>query len=201
MRRSVINGKNDVKYENSEDDGASMTTAELLLHPVRLRIVQAFLGDRELTTGQLHELLPDVSVATLYRQVATLAGAGVLEVAGERRVRAVSERTYRLRTEAASIGPAEAAELTPEQHRQAFLTFVAGLLADFDRYVDRGDVDLGRDLVSYRQIALDLNDEELLDLLTELRAAYARRASLPPEGRRRRLLTTILLPPDPPAGS
>ena len=175
------------------------TTAELLLHPVRLRIVQAFLGDRELTTGQLRELLPDVSAATLYRQVATLAAAGVLEVAGERRVRAVSERTYRLHAEAASIGPAEAAELTPEQHRRAFLTFVAGLLADFDRHLDRGDVDLGRDLVSYRQIALHLTDEEMLELLTEVRAAYARRASLPPEGRRRRLLTTILLPADGPA--
>ena len=43
----------------------SATSVELLLHPVRLRIVQAFLGDRELTTVQLGELLPDVSTATL----------------------------------------------------------------------------------------------------------------------------------------
>src|SRR5919206_2579638 len=173
-----------------------MTSAELLLHPVRLRIMQAFLPDRVLTTGRLGELLPDVATATLYRQVATLAEAGVLAVTEERRVRGAAERTYRLRLEAAVVGPEEAARLTPEQHRQAFTTFVAGLLGDFDRYLARGDVDLGRDLVGYRQAALHLTDQELLDLVTELREAITRRMSLPPEGRTRRLLTTVLLPAD-----
>jgi hypothetical protein len=171
-----------------------VTSAELLLHPVRLRIVQAFLPDRALTTSRLGELLPDVATATLYRQVATLAEAGVLEVAEERRVRGAAERTYRLRLEAAVVGPEEAAGWTPEQHRQAFTTFVAGLLGDFDRYLARGDVDPGRDLVGYRQAALHLTDQELVDLVTELREAITRRMSLPPEGRTRRLLATILFP-------
>jgi hypothetical protein len=37
-----------------------VASADLLLHPVRLRIVQAFLGDRALTTTQLRGELPDV---------------------------------------------------------------------------------------------------------------------------------------------
>jgi hypothetical protein len=41
-----------------------MESADLLLHPVRLRIVQALLGDRALTTGALAEELADVSPAT-----------------------------------------------------------------------------------------------------------------------------------------
>ena len=171
-----------------------MTMAELLLHPVRLRIVQAFLGERDLTTLQLRELLPDVATATLYRQVATLAEAGVLEVVEERRVRGAAERTFRLRTETAVIGPEAAAQLTVEQHRAAFAAFTAGLLADFDRYLERDDVDLGRDLVGYRQAALHLTDGELQELITELRELFARRMALPPEGRTRRLLTTILMP-------
>lgn len=171
-----------------------MTSAELLLHPVRLRIVQAFLGDRALTTGQVRELLPDVSTATLYRQVATLADADVLEVVGERKVRGATERTYRLRTEAALVGPEEARRLSPDEHRQAFTTFVAGVLDDFDRYLDGADVDLGRDGVGYRKAALYLTDEELLDLVADLREVVSRRMSLPPEGRTRRLLTTVLLP-------
>ncbi|MGN6333269.1 MAG: helix-turn-helix domain-containing protein [Motilibacteraceae bacterium] len=171
-----------------------MTSADLLLHPVRLRIVQAFLPDRALTTGGLGALLPDVPSATLYRQVGTLTDAGVLKVVEERRVRGAAERTYRLHLEAASLGPEQAASLTIEQHRQAFTTFVAGLLADFDRYLDRGHPDLGRDLVGYRQAALYLTDEELADLLAELGDVITRRMSLPPEGRTRRLLTTVLLP-------
>ena len=192
----VISSENGVKNENNGLGVSRMTTADLLLHPVRLRIVQAFLGDRELTTAGLGELLPEVATATLYRQVATLAAAGLLEVVGERPVRGTTERTYRLRTEAASVGPEEAAELSPDQHRQAFLTFVAGLLADFDRYLDRGDVELGRDLVGYRQAALHLTDEEMVDLIGELGEVVTRRLSLPTEGRRRRLLTTILVPAD-----
>lgn len=175
---------------------AGLTSAELLLHPVRLRIVKAFLGERSLTTGQLSELLPDVSAATLYRQVAKLADAGVLLVAGERKVRAVTERTYRLNARAASVGPDEAARLSPDQHRQAFTTFAAGLLDDFDRYLDRTDADPAADLIGYRQAALYLSDEELLELITEINQAVSRRLSLPSQGRRRRLLTTILLPAD-----
>ena len=194
MSGIVITDENSVKNENDELDVIRMTTADLLLHPVRLRIVQAFLGDRELTTAALGELLPEVATATLYRQVATLAAAGLLEVVGERPVRGTTERTYRLRTEAASVGPEDAAELSADQHRQAFQTFVAGLLADFDRYLDRGDVDLGRDLVAYRQAALHLTDEELVEMITELGEVLTRRMALPPEGRTRRLLTTILLP-------
>ena len=64
-----------------------MDGAELLLDSVRLGIVKAFLGDRALTTSELAAELPDAPVGSLYRQVARLAQAGVLQVAAERRVR------------------------------------------------------------------------------------------------------------------
>ena len=40
-----------------------VSSADLLLHPVRLRIVQAFLGDRALTTSQLSAELSDIPPA------------------------------------------------------------------------------------------------------------------------------------------
>jgi len=47
----------------------------------------------------------------------------------------------------------------PEDHRQAFIAFVAGLLSDFDRYLARDqEVDLLRDGVSYRLMGLWLAD-------------------------------------------
>ncbi|MCI4062870.1 helix-turn-helix domain-containing protein [Micromonospora sp. R77] len=178
----------------------STDTAELLLHPVRLRIVQAFLGGRTLTTSELRAELPDVPTATLYRQVATLAGHDVLRLAGERRVRGAVERTYRLDEAAASVDPAAVARMTPEQHRRAFLTFVAGLLADFDRYLDAGGGDLARDLAGYRQNAFHATDAELAEFVTRLRALFAEYATLDPgPDRTRRLLTTVLLPARPPA--
>src|SRR3712207_9432909 len=110
-----------------------VATADLLLHPVRLRIVQAFLGERTLTTAELGAELDDVPTASLYRHVGLLADAGVLTVAEEHRVRGAAERRYRLTEEATS---ADVAGMTAEDHRRAFATFVAALIADFDRYVD-----------------------------------------------------------------
>src|ERR1700759_1895483 len=122
-----------------------MATADLLLHPVRLRIVQAFLGDRALTTSQLAAELSDVPAASLYRHVARLVDAGVLAVVAERRVRGAPARTSALRLGAPAISPAELASMTADEHRQAFVAFVAGLLVDFDRSLARGDIDFKRD--------------------------------------------------------
>ena len=172
--------------------------SELLLHPIRLRIAQSFLGGASLTTAELRERLSDVAPATLYRQVAALVDGNVLEVVDERRIRGAVERTYRLRTEAAAIDADEARQMSVEEHRQGFLTFVVGLLADFDRYLEGGDVDLGRDLVGYRQTAFHLTDEETMALIRDLRAVVASRADhQPADGRRRRTFTSILMPTDP----
>jgi len=169
-------------------------SAELLLHPVRLRIVQAFLGERALTTTELSAGLSDVPAASLYRHVARLVNAGVLQVVSERRVRGALERTYMLRLAAASIGPDEVASMSADDHRQAFMAFVAGLLADADRYLERADFDPLRDGVSYRLAGMWLDDAEYADLLRDLvRVLHPRLANAPRKGRRRRILATVLL--------
>src|SRR3712207_5234829 len=134
-----------------------MATADLLLHPVRLRIVQAFLGDRTLTTADLRGELPDVPTASLYRHVGVLAEAAVLAVVGERKVRGAAERSYRLVTEAASVGAADAAAMSVDEHRRAFAPFVAAPLSDLDRYADsagRHGLAPGAGGGGYRQAAL-----------------------------------------------
>jgi hypothetical protein len=172
-----------------------VTSADLLLHPVRLRIVQAFLGERALTTTQLREELPDVPPASLYRHVAMLVGADVLSVVAERRVRGATERTYTLRLAAARIGLRELEKMTVEDHRQAFQAFVAGLLAQFDRYLERGEIDLLRDGVSYNLAGLWLTDDELRELARELTAVLEPRAAQGPKpGRKRRLLGSVFMP-------
>ena len=179
-----------------------MASAGLLLHPVRLRIVKAFLGDRALTTTQLAAELDDVPAGSLYRHVALLTKAGVLQVAAERRVRGAFERTYTLRLFAARIGPGEAAAMTPEEHAQAFMTFVAGLLADFDRYLAAGALDPVRDGADYRVAAMWLTDAEFSDFLRDLLTVFQPRlANAPGQGRRRRMVFSVLLPaPEEPAG-
>ena len=172
-----------------------MATADLLLHPVRLRILQAFLGDRALTTSALSAELADIPAASLYRHVARLVDAGVLAVVAERRVRGALERTYVLRLTAALIGPDQLDVMSVDDHRQAFMAFVAGLLGDYDRYLDRGDIDLLRDGVTYRMTGLWLDDAELAELRSEIQRMFEPLlGNRPTPGRRRRILATILLP-------
>jgi len=171
-----------------------VTTADLLLHPVRLRIIQAFLGDRALTTAELRTELPDVPPASLYRHIAMLVGAGVLSVVNERRVRGALERTYVLRAAAATISLDEVQAMSREDHRHAFMVFVAGLLGDFDRYLSRENMDPVRDGVGYRIAGLWLDDAEHAEFLRDLaRVMQPRLANAPKPGRRRRILGTVLL--------
>lgn len=172
-----------------------MASADLLLHPVRLRIMKAFLGDRALTTSQLAAELGDVPTGSLYRHVARLAKAGVLQVVAERRVRGSVERTYTLRLVASRIGPDEAASMSTEEHGQAFLAFVAGLLGDAERYLAGPDPDVLRDGFSYNAAALWLTDAELAELGRDLaRVLQPRLEQAPGRGRKRRLLYSVFLP-------
>jgi hypothetical protein len=172
-----------------------MASADLLLHPVRLRIVQAFLGERALTTTQLAAELDDVPLGSLYRHVGLLAKAGVLQVVAEQRVRGAVERTYVLRSAAAQVDPDEVARMTPEDHHHAFMVFVAGLLAEADRYLASGNPDPVRDGAGYRMAALWLSDAELAQFLQDLaRIIQPRLANLPTKTRRRRVVAGVILP-------
>jgi hypothetical protein len=171
-----------------------MASADLLLHPVRLRIVQAFLGERALTTTDLRTELPDVPPASLYRHVALLVNAGVLAIVAERRARGATERTYTLRLSAAQLSPTEVGAMTADEHRQAFMAFTAGLLGDFDRYLARKDRDPVRDGVGYRIAAVWLTDAEYVEFLRDANALIQDAMTKPPaKGRRRRILGTVLL--------
>src|SRR5215469_7758325 len=177
-----------------------MASADLLLHPVRLRIIRAFLGDRALTTSQLAAELDDVPAGSLYRHVALLTEAGVLQVVAERRVRGAVERTYTLRLFAAQIQPGEAAAMTAEQHMQAFTAYVAGMLADADRYLASSPADPVRDGASYRMAAMWLTDAEFAEFGRDVVAVFGPRlANAPGKGRRRRVVYTVVLPEPQPA--
>jgi hypothetical protein len=178
-----------------------VSSADLLLHPVRLRIVQAFLGDRVLTTSQLSAELSDIPAASLYRHVARLVSAQVLQVVAERRVRGAVERTYMLRLAAARIPLDEIKKMTAEDHRQMFMAFTAGLLADFDGYLARGNIDLARDGAAFAVDALWLDDTEYAETLRQLyQVLQPRRANGPRKGRKRRIMASVLLPGDETAG-
>lgn len=171
-----------------------MPDPDLLLHPVRLRIVQALVG-QQLTALQLVQRLGDVPQATVYRHVRALADGGVLEVAEEVAVQGGVERRWTVAGGSAVVG-AEALRGTPDEvHQRRFTTFLGTLLGAFTRAVEAAPGDPVDEALGYRVTPLWLDDEELEALVARLREVVGEAfANGPAPGRRRRLLATVLLP-------
>ena len=171
-------------------------TRDLLLHPIRLRIVQALVS-APMTPLQLKDRLRDVPQATLYRHINHLADGGLLEIVGERPIRGGIERTYGVVTASVVLSDTELESATTDDHFRYFATFVGTLLADFATYLDSGAPALSVDRVGYRQVPLWLTDKELDNLVSTMATAVQEHVDNPPApGRRRRLLTTIVMPDD-----
>ncbi|WP_309103994.1 helix-turn-helix domain-containing protein [Microbacterium sp.] len=172
-----------------------MDHSRLLIHPVRLRIVHALTGDRQLTVAELQHQLENVSAATVYRQVAALVDGGIVRVASERRVRGVVERSYSLTSDRPPVDAAAVAAASAGEHRRAFEIAMTTLLAEFEGYIRRADSSPASDLVVYQQMALWLSREQLEEFLTELTSLISRlRQNAPQAGRDRYLFSPIIFP-------
>jgi DNA-binding transcriptional ArsR family regulator len=177
-----------------------METVQLLLHPVRLRIVNAVFDGRPFTTSQLRHRLPDVPKATMYRHVDLLVDHGVIEAVSEERKAGAVERTYRLHRARTVIDGAAAAAMDLDDHRRGFAAATASILGEFEAYLDREGADPTADMVTYRQVPLWLTDAEERELYADLVAAVRARAHHEPSpGRRRHLLATTVFPTAPDA--
>ncbi|QVQ51952.1 helix-turn-helix domain-containing protein [Spiractinospora alimapuensis] len=165
--------------------------ADVVMHPVRLRILHQ-LADRERTTSQLREALPDVTPATLYRHVGALLDAEVLTVVAERRVRGAVERTLALGPRTPHGDQEEVAAIGPAGMRQIYLVFLAQLSGQLDRFLESADPDLLA-LSGAAQTVLHVDGDDLAALQEGLAALLADYREAKP-GKRRVTLSTVLLP-------
>ncbi len=173
-----------------------MAKADVILHPIRLQMIQTFGGGRRLTAQQLGALVPDIPHATLYRHLHLLVEAGVLAVVEERPARAIQERVYALVEHAANVGPADYDATSAEEHLRYFSAFLDLIHGDFTRYLQQtAAADVRVDGVAYYQLPLYLSDEEYQHLVATLQAVLSPVvAQRPTPERRRRLLSLIAMP-------
>lgn len=169
--------------------------ADLILHPIRMRIIQAFIVGQKRTTQQLVKQLADVPQATMYRHLNKLLKAGILEVAEENKVRGTYEKVYFLARGGGDLSPEDLTEKSASYHMELFLKFAASLIGDFSAYVGQEHYHMQKDGISFRQFHSYLSDEEYSILLQEIREPLLRVANNEPaEGRRRRVISTIVIP-------
>ena len=153
--------------EEPSENAKRLTKAELILHPVRLRIIQTFVG-RGLTTRQIAALLPDVPPASLYRHIKQLYDAQILIVREEKTINGIIERTYALQKGSTHLSREEFAAIPPEDHSRYFAIFLGAMAAQMDRYLAQETYDTTEEGMTYFQSVLHLTDEEARQMRIDL---------------------------------
>jgi hypothetical protein len=171
------------------------STVDVILHPVRMRIIQ-YLINQKLTAQQLKELLPDIPQASLYRNLKKLLVTEVIHIVDEIPNRGTIEKVYSIHNPSkASIDPEDLNKLSSDEHLSLFIKFMANLMGEYERYLNQEHIDLIADGVSYRQASMYLSEEEHSQFRKELVAVYSKViTNEPKKGRRRRTIATIIIP-------
>ncbi len=167
---------------------------KLILHPVRMKIIQSLVNGRKLTVQQLTERIKDVPQATLYRHMNTLLEAEFIEVVQENQIRGTVEKVFALK-EQKPEAQEEFLNWSKEEHIELFFTFTTQLLGLYENYLNKGDVDLVKDGAGYRVANLHVTDEEYVELVQKI-GALIQEASLnePSSERKVKNLATIIIP-------
>ncbi|MGM7724616.1 helix-turn-helix domain-containing protein [Metabacillus sp. Hm71] len=168
--------------------------AKLILHPVRMKIVQTLIGSRELNVQQIAQKLTDVPQATLYRHLNKLVEAEVIRVVKENQIRGTIEKIYSLAEEEIS-GKEELENVTREEHLTLFLTFMTHLLGKYESYLNQEQIDLYKDGVGFREALVYLSDEEFQEFAQELSTLMKKVIEKEPtKNRKARHIVSIFIP-------
>ena len=168
--------------------------ADIILHPVRLQILQTLPG-AERTTQEIADSLPGIPASSIYRHLKKLLEGGLIEVAETRPVRGVQEKVYRL-SQPAHLSAADMAAATKEDHLRYFTTYVASLLQAFANYLDQtGSLDLTADRTGYTEVSFYSTPSEFDQIQAGInQALLPHLQNSPTEGRVRRKLAVITHP-------
>lgn len=170
---------------------------DILLHPVRLRIIMCLAARPRLTPQQIGRILSDVPQATLYRHIRTLSDAGIIEVVEERPTGGATERVYALADQAGYLTEDDMKHATKDDHMQYFMMFCANLLRLFGSYLHHTEeISFARDRVGYHTRMMHLTDDEFVAFVTDLQNVLARYITNEARPDRKPLTFSSVLIPD-----
>ncbi len=167
---------------------------KLILHPVRMKIIQSLLNGKNMTVQQLSQRAKDVPQATLYRHLNKLLEADLIQVVKENQIRGAVEKVYALK-EPPVHSQEDFLHLSKEEHLELFLTFTTHLLGMYENYLQQDEVDLVKDGVSYTVANLYLSDREFMELMQGFATLIQKAMKNEPSPERKtRNFATIVIP-------
>lgn len=175
-----------------------LSKIELLIHPVRFRILQT-ISNRPLNTQEIAEYLPDVPKSSIYRHLKSLLDGEMVKVAETRLVHGIQEKKYEL-AQRAYLDANDMAGLTADEHLTYFTTYLMTLLQGFADYLsvaglEGKKIDMVEDRVGYTEITFFASPDEFELLQADLNKAVLKLANNKPgNGRVKQKLVIVSHP-------
>ena len=162
-----------------------MNINDVMLNPIRMRIVQTLVTHKHMTTNEICEEIKDVPRTTLYRHINILIEAAVLTIVEEKKVRGSYERTLALNSNELSK------HNTLENAAQNVLAFFMSKYSSFYSYFNGANPDPAKDRLFYNNTILMASDKEFDDFLRELRELLVKYSFEYAEGRKTRDISVV----------
>ncbi|MHB0896260.1 MAG: helix-turn-helix domain-containing protein [Spirochaetales bacterium] len=159
-----------------------------MLHPVRMRIVQALATRESINATELCEIINDVPRTTLYRHINILLDSNILSVVSETKIRGSLERTLALNKGELSK------HNTLENASQNALRFLMDRYAKFHNYFSHEHPGTGKNLYFLNTTIMMMDDEEFDRFLSELRELLIKFSFETAKGRKPRDISIISSP-------
>ncbi len=163
---------------------------EIILNPIRIRIIQELATEQTFTATELCEKIKDVPRTTLYRHISILLENNILFVASEKRIRGSLERALALnRGEMSKIN-------TLEKAPQNIFGFLMNKYARFQNYLNGENPDPAKDKLFLSNSVVMMDDHEFDQFLSELWGLIQKYNFEFVEGRKARDISIISSPID-----
>jgi len=155
--------------------------ADILLHPVRMKIVRTLMGHNKegLTPLEMTKRIQDVSQATLYRHIQKLAEANIILVLKEEKVRSVTEKYYIVNLEETNISAEEWKKYSIDDKLNYFLHYQLSIFNQYQTYLNHIKNENGTDssIISVADLSLDDSTFKAFQLeLNDLMVKYYKKS-------------------------
>ncbi len=163
---------------------------EVLLNPVRMRIIQKMAARKSMTASDLCDRISDVPRTTMYRHIKILIDNKILFVVSEQKIRGSVERTLALNINELSR------HNTLESASQNAFGFLMNKYAKLHNYFNSENPNPGKDKIFLNNTVMMMNDDEFDRFLSDLRGLLIKYSFEYTNKRKARDISVISAPAD-----
>ncbi|MGW9124029.1 helix-turn-helix domain-containing protein [Paenibacillus chitinolyticus] len=171
---------------------------EVLMHPVRMKISQVLMRNKDtgLTSLEMVKIIKDVPQATLYRHIQVMLDAGIIRVLKEKKVKSVVEKYYVLNELEAKLNMEEWKKASHEKKLDYVSYYQLSLMTQYQSYLKKIEEQNSReDGATFSLVELKLDEEQFNRFqheLNELMIKYYHSGSEDTEAPVRTIAFTII---------